>query len=88
MGPPVQEMSDARQAIVAAARHADPAVIVFDPITSHWHFPRIGDQLHPTPAGHEWIAHRLARGLRAGGSLERAGAGQPEDRLNAQRDLG
>jgi acyl-CoA thioesterase I len=76
------------QTIVAAARQADPAILVFDPITSHWQFPRIGDQLHPTPAGHEWIAHRLARGLHAGGSLERAGAGQPEDRLNAQRDLG
>ena len=39
--------------IVAAARQADPAIIVFDPITGHWQFPRIGDHLHPTPAGHE-----------------------------------
>jgi acyl-CoA thioesterase I len=88
------------QTIVAAARHADPAVIVFDPITSHWHFPRIGDQLHPTPAGHEWIAHRLARGLRAGGSLERApgtpatsladraSGADPEGPLNVQSHLG
>jgi lysophospholipase L1-like esterase len=62
------------QTIVAAARQADPAIIVFDPITSHWHFPRIGDQLHPTVVGHEWIAHRLARGLHADGSLERTTA--------------
>jgi acyl-CoA thioesterase-1 len=61
------------QTIVAAARSADPAIIVFDPITGHWQFPRIGDRLHPTPAGHEWIAHRLASGLRADGVLERAG---------------
>jgi acyl-CoA thioesterase-1 len=59
------------QAIVAAARQADPAIIVFDPITGHWQFPRIGDHLHPTPAGHEWIAHQLARGLRADGVLDR-----------------
>ncbi len=57
---------------MAAARQADPAIIVFDPITSHWQFPRIGDHLHPTPAGHEWIAHQLAGGLRADGLLDRA----------------
>jgi hypothetical protein len=60
------------QAIVAAARYADPAIIVFDPITSRWQFPRIGDHLHPTPAGHEWIANQLAGGLRADGVLDRA----------------
>ena len=53
------------QAIVAAARHADPAIEVFDPLAGHWHFPRIGDHLHPTPAGHRWIAERLATGLRS-----------------------
>ena len=52
------------QAIVAAARQADPAVLIFDPLAGHWHFPRIGDHLHPTPAGHRWIAERLAAGLR------------------------
>ena len=52
------------QAIVAAARHADPAVVVFDPLAGHWHFPRIRDHLHPTAAGHRWIAERLAAGLR------------------------
>ena len=53
------------QAIVAAARHADPGIEVFDPLAGHWHFPRIGDHLHPTAAGHRWIAERLAAGLRA-----------------------
>lgn len=51
--------------IVAAARSADPHVLVFDPIAQHWHFPRLRDQLHPTPAGHEWIAERVAVGLRS-----------------------
>jgi lysophospholipase L1-like esterase len=52
------------QTIVAAARHADPAVLVFDPLAGRWHFPRAGDHLHPTAAGHRWIARRLAAGLR------------------------
>ena len=52
------------RAIVAGARRADPAVLIFDPLAGHWHFPRIADHLHPTPAGHRWIAERLAAGLR------------------------
>ena len=63
-GVPTPATKATDQAIVAAARQADPAVIVFDPITGHWQFPRIGNHLHPTPAGHEWIAERLAAGLR------------------------
>jgi acyl-CoA thioesterase-1 len=72
------------QAIVAAARHADPAVIVFDPIVSHWQFPRIGDHLHPTPAGHEWIAHKLADGFRGPTRLDRAGRAEAGHSLNVQ----
>jgi acyl-CoA thioesterase-1 len=49
--------------IVSAARTADPKILVFDPITEHWSFPRIGDDLHPSPAGHRWIAARIAAGL-------------------------
>ena len=52
------------RAIVAAARRADPAVLIFDPLVGRWHFPRIADRLHPTPAGHRWIAERLAARLR------------------------
>jgi lysophospholipase L1-like esterase len=55
------------QAIVDAARQADPHVMVFDPLTEHWKFPRIGDHLHPTTAGHQWIAARLLADLRAAG---------------------
>jgi acyl-CoA thioesterase I len=50
--------------IVAAAHHADPAVLVLDPLAGHWRFPRVGDHLHPTAAGHRWIARRLAARLR------------------------
>jgi lysophospholipase L1-like esterase len=51
--------------IVAAARQADPGVLVFDPLAGHWQFPRIRDHLHPTAAGDWWIAERLAAGLGA-----------------------
>jgi acyl-CoA thioesterase-1 len=51
------------RAIVTAARHADPGILLFDPLAGRWHFPRIGDHLHPTAAGHRWIARRLAIGL-------------------------
>jgi lysophospholipase L1-like esterase len=50
--------------IVGAARRADPGVVVVDPLAGHWHFPRVGDHLHPTAAGHRWIARRLAAVLR------------------------
>jgi lysophospholipase L1-like esterase len=50
--------------IVAAARRTDPGVVVVDPLAEHWHFPRTGDHLHPTAAGHGWIARRLAVVLR------------------------
>ena len=50
--------------IVSAARRADSRVVVVDPRVEHWHFPRIGDHLHPTAAGHRWIARKLAAVLR------------------------
>jgi lysophospholipase L1-like esterase len=53
--------------IVTAARRADPGVMVFDPLVERWRFPRDGDHLHPTVAGHEWIATTVAAGLRANG---------------------
>ena len=52
------------RAIVAAARRADPAILVFDPLADGWHFPRGGDHLHPTAAGYRWIARDLAADLR------------------------
>lgn len=50
--------------IVAAARAADRGILVFDPLAEHWVFPRIRDGLHPSPAGHAWIAARIAQDLR------------------------
>jgi lysophospholipase L1-like esterase len=50
--------------IVGAARRADHGVVVVDPLAEHWHFPRISDDLHPTAAGHHWIARKLAVLLR------------------------
>jgi lysophospholipase L1-like esterase len=49
--------------IVDAARHADPSVLVFDPLAGHWQFPRVHDHLHPTPTGHQDIANRIAADL-------------------------
>ena len=50
--------------IVGAARRADPAIHVFDPLAGHWHFAQIGDHLHPDAAGDRWIARDLAAALR------------------------
>ncbi|MBN9098102.1 MULTISPECIES: SGNH/GDSL hydrolase family protein [unclassified Pseudonocardia] len=50
--------------IIGAARSADGAVVVFDPLGERWTFPRIRDGLHPTPSGHAWIAARIAQDLR------------------------
>jgi acyl-CoA thioesterase I len=55
------------QAIVRAARAADPAVIIIDPLTAHWRFPHIRDGLHPTAAGSAWIATHVSAILSAHG---------------------
>jgi lysophospholipase L1-like esterase len=52
--------------LVTSARRADPGIVVFDPLTGHWRFPRARDHLHPTSTGDMWIAERLAAGLRGG----------------------
>jgi lysophospholipase L1-like esterase len=67
-------------AIVAAARTADPGVIIMDPLAAGWVFPRGRDGLHPTAAGEAWIARKVAgllgqRGVRAAPS--RAGTARP-----------
>jgi lysophospholipase L1-like esterase len=58
---PAARLTD--RVIVNAARTADPQVQIFDPITGGWRFPRVGDDLHPSPAGHRWIAEKIATGL-------------------------
>ena len=47
-------------AIVAAARAADPAVIIIDPLAAGWRYAHVRDGLHPTAAGSTWIASRVA----------------------------
>ncbi|HEY2701891.1 MAG TPA: SGNH/GDSL hydrolase family protein [Pseudonocardiaceae bacterium] len=64
---PTRAQRESDATIVGAARRADPSVLIFDPLAGHWQFPRIHDHLHPTPAGHQDIANRLAAALgRAG----------------------
>lgn len=50
--------------IVAAARSADRAAIIIDPLTAGWRFPHVRDGLHPTAAGSAWIAGQVAAILR------------------------
>ena len=57
----------ADRTIVAAARAADRAVIVIDPLAAGWAFPRARDGLHPTAAGSAWIASQVAAILGAHG---------------------
>ena len=52
------------RAIVAAARAADPAMIIIDPLTAGWRYAHVRDGLHPTAAGSAWIAGRVAAVLR------------------------
>jgi acyl-CoA thioesterase I len=54
-------------AIVAAARAADPAVIIIDPLAAGWRYAHVRDGLHPTAAGSAWIAGRVAAVLREHG---------------------
>jgi acyl-CoA thioesterase-1 len=51
-------------AIVAAARAADPDVIIIDPLAAGWKYAHVRDGLHPTAAGSAWIAGRVAAVLR------------------------
>jgi lysophospholipase L1-like esterase len=65
------------RAIVAAGTAADPHVIVMDPLAGRWTFPRVRDGLHPTAAGSQWLAAKVAGilredGVRAGGATSPA----------------
>jgi lysophospholipase L1-like esterase len=57
------------QAIVTAARAADPGVIIMDPLTGRWNFPRVRDRLHPTAGGDTRIAQKVAQILREHGVI-------------------
>jgi len=67
-------------AIVTAARAADPGVIIMDPLAADWVYPRTRDGLHPTAAGDAWIARKVASLLGQHGvrpAPPRAGASGP-----------
>ncbi|HEX3841473.1 MAG TPA: SGNH/GDSL hydrolase family protein [Acidimicrobiales bacterium] len=70
IGPAPLGILNTDAAIVSAARSAVPNLLVFDPLTSHWVFPRIRDHLHPTPAGHKKIAGYVAGGLLRDGVIQ------------------
>jgi hypothetical protein len=54
--------------IIAAARAADPHVIVMNPLGGGWSFQRAArGGLHPSAAGDAWIAAKVAATLRAQG---------------------
>jgi lysophospholipase L1-like esterase len=54
--------------IIAAARAADPHVIVMNPLGGGWSFQRAArGGLHPSAAGDAWIAAKVAATLRAHG---------------------
>ena len=54
--------------IVTAGKAADRRVIIMDPLTGKWKFPRAHPgALHPSAAGDVWIAHKVADILSAHG---------------------
>jgi lysophospholipase L1-like esterase len=53
--------------IVAAAKAADPSVIIMDPLTGKWKYARVRDGLHPTAAGSQWIAGQVGQTLEGRG---------------------
>ena len=55
------------QAIVTAALAADPGVIIMDPLTGRWVYPRVRDRLHPTAGGDAAIELKVAEILREHG---------------------
>ena len=71
-GTPALRATD--QAIVAAGA-ADPGVVIMDPLAGRWRFGHEHGGLHPTAAGDQWIARRVAAILAASG----VGAARPDD---------
>jgi lysophospholipase L1-like esterase len=55
------------RAIVSAAGAADPGAVIMDPLAGRWQFGHVHGGLHPTAAGDQWIARRVAAILAANG---------------------
>jgi len=73
---PSAALSLVNDAIIAAARAADPHVIVMNPLDGNWRFQRAArGGLHPSAAGDAWIAAKAAAILRAHGVTQAAGRG-------------
>jgi lysophospholipase L1-like esterase len=73
---PTGALSLVNDAIIAAARAADPHVIVMNPLGRGWRFQRAArGGLHPSAAGDAWIAAKAAATLRADGVMPAAGGG-------------
>jgi hypothetical protein len=73
---PDAALSLVNDAIIAAARAADPHVIVMNPLGGGWRFQRAArGGLHPSAAGDAWIAAKVAATLRAHGVVPAAGRG-------------
>ncbi len=71
VGVPTAEARSTDATIVEAARRADPRVVVLDPLTEGWSFPRVSDGLHPTAVGQRLVAGHVL------GDLARAGVAGP-----------
>jgi lysophospholipase L1-like esterase len=67
VGVPTAEARSTDAVIVGAAQRADPHVIVLDPLTEDWSFPRVADGLHPTEIGQRIVATHVIDGLALAG---------------------
>ena len=74
-GTPALRATD--QAIVAAAGAADPGAVIMDPLAGRWQFSHAHGGLHPTAAGHQQIARRVAAILAANGVRAARADGPP-----------
>ena len=72
------ELRATNQAIVSGGVAADPRVILMDPLAGRWHYAHVGGRgLHPTAAGDQWIAGKVAAILAAHGVHAATAAGRP-----------
>jgi lysophospholipase L1-like esterase len=73
---PSRSLDQTNDAIIAAARAADPHVIIMNPLAG-WNFAHAHGGLHPTAAGDAWIAARAEAIVRAHGVVPAAAGSDP-----------